>query len=95
MPGELNDDTVFPTSFDTVMRLRKALQDRDIWLDKLASLITLDPLVCARLIALTSSAAYNPGSGQVRDLNRDRAAGSASRSFRLAGDRDEATDSGA
>lgn len=67
---ELNDDTVFPTSFDTVMRLRKALQDPDIGLDKLASLITLDPLVSARLIALANSVAYNPGGNTVRDLHR-------------------------
>lgn len=67
---ELNDDTVFPTSFDTVMRLRKALQDPEIGLDKLASLITLDPLVSARLIALANSVTYNPAGNKVRDLQR-------------------------
>lgn len=67
---DLNDDTVFPTSFDTVMRLRKALQDPEIGLDKLALLITLDPLVSARLIALANSVAYNPAGNKIRDLQR-------------------------
>ena len=66
---ELSGDTVFPTCFETVTHLRKALQDPEISIDRLTALITLDPLVSARLIALANSALYNAGGNPVRDLN--------------------------
>lgn len=66
---ELSGDTVFPTSFDTVTQLRKALQDPEISIGRLAALITLDPLISARLLALANSAYYNPGGRPVRDLH--------------------------
>ena len=67
---ELSGDVVFPTSFDTVMRLRKALQDPDLSMAKLASVITVEPLISARLLALANSVAYNPAGNEVRDLQR-------------------------
>lgn len=66
---ELSGDTVFPTCFETVIQLRKALQDPEISIGRLAALITLDPLVSARLLALANSAAYNPAGSPIRDLH--------------------------
>lgn len=65
---ELSGETVFPTSFDTVMRLRKALQDPLLSIGKLAAMITLEPLVSARLLALANSVTYNRSSTPIRDL---------------------------
>lgn len=67
---ELSGDVVFPTSFDIVMRLRKALQDPDISREQIVALITLDPLLSARILALANSAFYNPGGAPIRDLPR-------------------------
>jgi HD-like signal output (HDOD) protein len=67
---ELSGDVVFPTSFDVILRLRKDLQDPEISLRKITSLITLEPLLSARVVALANSAFYNPGSSPVRDLQR-------------------------
>ena len=67
---DLSGDVIFPTSFDTVMKLRKALQDPDISMTKLATLISLEPLISARLLALANSAAYNPSGNEIRDLQR-------------------------
>lgn len=56
---ELEGEVVFPTAFDLVMRLRKALQNPDIPLERIAEMISLDPLISARLIGLANSAAYS------------------------------------
>lgn len=65
---ELSSDVVFPTSFDTVTRLHAALEDPDIGLAQIGALITVDPLVSARVLALANSAAYNPSGDIVQTL---------------------------
>jgi putative nucleotidyltransferase with HDIG domain len=61
---DLAHEVIFPTSFDLVTRLRKVLQDPDISIDQVASFVTLEPLMSARLISLANSAAY-ASSGKV------------------------------
>lgn len=61
-------DVVFPTAFDLVMRLRKALQDPDLSLDHLAGLIELEPLISVRLIAMANSAAMSRGGPEVKGV---------------------------
>lgn len=68
--ADLSTEVVFPTSFDIVAKLRKALQDPDIGLDKIAAMVTLEPLLSTRLLALANSAFYNAGDKPVRDLQR-------------------------
>lgn len=65
---ELSSDVVFPTSFDTVTRLHAALEDPDIGLAQVGALITVDPLVSARVLALANSTAYNPAGDIVQTL---------------------------
>lgn len=64
---ELSGDVVFPTFFDSVLRLRNALRDPSFDDDRVVKLIRTEPLVCARLIqhANTSSKAHRQ---EVRDL---------------------------
>lgn len=65
---ELRTDVVFPTCFDVAIKLREMLGDENVPLDKLAALISLDPLIPVRLLRLANSAAYNPSGQTVRDV---------------------------
>lgn len=65
---ELAGEVVFPTYFDAVLRLRKALQDSDLPLSALAGIVGLEPLLSAKLLQLANSVTYNPGGHPVVDL---------------------------
>jgi HD-like signal output (HDOD) protein len=65
---ELSGEVVFPTCFDVVVRLRKALQDPNCGVDQIVTLVNLDPLVASKLLRAANSVAFNPGSSEVRDL---------------------------
>ncbi len=66
---ELSGEVVFPTSFDVALRIRKALQDPDISVSQLVSLICIEPVLAAKLLQLANSVAYNPGQVEVRNLD--------------------------
>ncbi len=63
---ELAGEVVFPTYFDAAFRLRKALQDSDQPIARIVNVISLEPLIAARLLKLANSALY--GGSAVRDL---------------------------
>ncbi len=63
---ELSEETSFPTSFDLLVRLRKALQDPNQTIDQIASLISIEPLIPLRLVHLANSVVYNRGT-EVKD----------------------------
>jgi len=65
---ELKSVVVFPTYFDAALSLRKALQDPDIPIARVASLVSVEPLVAAKLMHLANSALYSPSGRSVRDL---------------------------
>ena len=65
---ELKSVVVFPTYFDAALRLRKALQDPDIPIARIASLVSVEPLVAAKLMHLANSALYSPDGKPVRNL---------------------------
>jgi HD-like signal output (HDOD) protein len=65
---ELSSDILFPTSFESVARIRKALQDPEISLQKLAAVVSTDPMVSSRVLALGNSAIYNPGGTPIKNL---------------------------
>lgn len=52
-----SDDIVFPTSFDIVMKLRDALRDPDVSVERIVGLIRTEPLICTRLILQANAAA--------------------------------------
>ena len=65
---ELAGVVVFPTSFDTAMRLRKALQNPDLPTARIAAIVSLEPLVATKLMHLANSALYSPDGTPARNL---------------------------
>jgi HD-like signal output (HDOD) protein len=66
--AELSSDVLFPTSFESVAKIRKALQEADISLQKVASVVALDPLVSSRVLALANSTMFNPGGAAIQTI---------------------------
>lgn len=62
--GEIN----FPTSFDLTIRLRDALENPDWTLEKIATIISMEPLISARLLGLANSVAYNASGPEITDI---------------------------
>lgn len=65
---ELAGVVVFPTSFDTTMRLRKELQNPDLPTARIASIVGLEPLVATKLMHMANSVLYSPDGTPARDL---------------------------
>ena len=61
-------DIVFPTCFEVGLRLRKELQDPELPIARIAGIVSLEPLVAAKLIRLANSAHYNPNGLDVRNI---------------------------
>ena len=66
---EMDSDILFPTSFESVSKIRKVLQAPDVSLQKVAQVVALDPLVSARVLALANSAMLNPGGGKIQTIH--------------------------
>ena len=66
----MSSDVVFPTSFNTLARLHRALEDPALGLAQIGVLILGDPLVSARVLALANSAAYNPTGSPIQNLHK-------------------------
>lgn len=55
-------DVVFPTSFDAAFRLRKVLQDPDLSIARIATIVSLEPLIASKLLNMANSVFYSaPG----------------------------------
>jgi HD-like signal output (HDOD) protein len=52
-----SNDIVFPTSFDIVMKLRDALRDPAVSVERIVGLIRIEPLISTRLILQANAAA--------------------------------------
>ena len=61
------DDIVFPTSFDIILKLRDALRDPDVSVERIVGLVRTEPLICTRLI-LQANAAAQGGTRAVVDV---------------------------
>ncbi len=57
---ELAGDVVFPTCFDTAVHLRAELQNPDVSVARIAQMVSLEPLVAAKLLHIANSAFFNP-----------------------------------
>lgn len=55
---ELAGEVVFPTCFDVALRLRKELSCPSLSIARLADIVSVEPLVSAKLLHLANSAAY-------------------------------------
>ena len=58
-------DLKFPTFIDASLGVRMALGKKDLSNIELARVVTSEPLLCARVVALANSAALNPSGREV------------------------------
>lgn len=65
---DLAGDVVFPTCFDTALRLRQELQDPEVPIARIAKLVSIEPLIAAKLLHIANSAYYNPAAAPIRGL---------------------------
>ncbi|MGE5491934.1 MAG: HDOD domain-containing protein [Actinomycetota bacterium] len=65
---ELAGEVTFPTCFDVSLRLRKVLNSPDSSIRQICTVITADPLIYAKLLALANSAAFNAGGSEITDI---------------------------
>lgn len=65
---ELQGEVVFPTYFDAVLRLRKVLQDPNQSIGDIASAVSIEPLISAKLLNLANSVAFNPQGREVTEM---------------------------
>ena len=66
---ELEDGELrFPTSLEVTMRVLEALDDPDMDLGRMSAMVSAEPLLAARTVALANSAWYNPGGRLVTDV---------------------------
>lgn len=61
-------DVVFPTCFDVTIRVHTLLKDPDLALDKLAEILSTEPLMSAKLIHLANSVAMRGAGQEVTEL---------------------------
>lgn len=66
LSGELN----FPTYLDASFAVRNALNDPRVSIDKVVQVISVEPLITAKLLKLANSTAYNPGGKQITDIGQ-------------------------
>ncbi|MFZ4534963.1 HDOD domain-containing protein [Propionivibrio sp.] len=66
---ELAGDVVFPTYFDTSLRIRKELSNPDLSISRIASIVGIEPLLATKLMQLANSALYRTDGTAVRDLS--------------------------
>lgn len=65
---ELQGEVVFPICFDVAIRIREVIDDERQPVDKIVSVVSLDPLIAAKLLLLANSVLYNPQGREVKDL---------------------------
>lgn len=65
---DLAGDVVFPTCFDTAVHLRQELQNPEVPIAQIARLVSVEPLIAAKLLHIANSVYYNPSGATVRGL---------------------------
>jgi len=61
-------DIAFSTHAQVALRVQNMIDDPDCAIDRLAKLISTEPLLCARVIGVANSAAYNRGGNTNSDV---------------------------
>ncbi|MGB4466797.1 MAG: HDOD domain-containing protein [Azovibrio sp.] len=64
LSGEIN----FPTYLDASMTVRNVLRDPRVSVEKVAQVISIEPLIAARLLRLANSVTYNPAGKSITDI---------------------------
>lgn len=65
---ELEGEVTFPICFDVVVRLRKVLNDPDVSIAQVVTMLSAEPLISSKLLQLANAAAVNVGGNKIRDL---------------------------
>ncbi|MFT3849318.1 MAG: HDOD domain-containing protein [Propionivibrio sp.] len=65
---DLAGDVVFPTCFDTAVHLRRELQNPEVPIARIAKLVSVEPLIAAKLLHIANSAYHNPAGASIRGL---------------------------
>ena len=65
---DLAGDVVFPTCFDTAVHLRQELQNPEVPIAHIVRLVSVEPLIAAKLLHIANSAYYNPSGAVIRGL---------------------------
>lgn len=61
-------EIVFPTSVQVALKLRQALEDPDCHVELAAKLISAEPVLAARVVAVANSVAYNRSGREITDV---------------------------
>jgi hypothetical protein len=62
-------DLVFPTNVNASLKIQQALNDPDCHLDTASKLVTTEPLLSARAVAIANSVAYNRSGSEITSVN--------------------------
>jgi HD-like signal output (HDOD) protein len=65
---DLSGDTNFPTYLDVSLSVRDALRDPLVTLEKVAQVVSVEPLITTRLLRLANSIAYNVTGREITDV---------------------------
>ncbi|MDP2752575.1 MAG: HDOD domain-containing protein, partial [Rhodocyclaceae bacterium] len=61
-------DLTFPTNASVTLRVQRALDDPDCHIDKAAKLVSADPLLSARVVAVANAIAFNSSGKTITDV---------------------------
>jgi len=64
LSGEVN----FPTCLDAAIVVRDTLREEKVSLEKVAQVVSIEPLVASKLLRLSNSVPYNPSGRAISDL---------------------------
>lgn len=65
---DLSEEVNFPTCLDAAIMVRNTLKDPDVSLDKVAKILSIEPLITSKLLRVANSVAYNPAGRAISDL---------------------------
>ncbi|MBS1190720.1 MAG: putative signal transduction protein [Rhodocyclaceae bacterium] len=65
---DLSGDINFPTCLDAAVVVRNTLKDANVSLEKVAQVISVEPLIASKLLRLANSIPYNPSGKPISDL---------------------------
>lgn len=64
LSGEVN----FPTCLDAAIMVRNTLKDPEVSLDRVAQVVSIEPLVASKLLRISNSVAYNPSGKTITEV---------------------------
>lgn len=64
------EELLFPTSLSVTLKIRHALNDANASNDKVARIISAEPVLSAQILRLANSVAYKSGNGHTTDLRQ-------------------------